>query len=70
MPRQNAQLHRLRNKAAVSLPIGPTQYLTATEARKLARALNALASDIKARTFTESTFGTRLVTVEAPESMS
>lgn len=49
------QIHRFHGFAAVSLRgKGETRYLTATEARKMARALNAVAKSITVEPFGKS----------------
>lgn len=49
------QVHRFRNTAAIALQgKGETRYMTAREARKLARALNAIARSISREEFSAS----------------
>ncbi|MEN3144592.1 hypothetical protein ABDF71_21620 [Ochrobactrum sp. WV_118_8] len=61
-----AQVHRFREKVAVSLETGETAYLSATEARKIARAMNAAAREItKGVAFTDSKVGTVQITLES-----
>lgn len=58
-----AQVHRFREKVAVYVGGGETVYMSAKNARKLARALNAAARSCERETFAESTCGT----VNVPE---
>lgn len=58
------QCHRFGDKVAVSAGSGETVYLRVTEARKLARAINAASLDIKERTFSLSRCGTFSLTVD------
>lgn len=53
-----AHVHRFQNFAAVAFCgiDGETVYMTADDARRLAHALHACASDIDVRTFTASAF--------------
>lgn len=61
-----AQVHRFRDKVAVSLETGETAYLSATEARQIAKAMNAAAREISAGIpFTESSVGTVQITLES-----
>lgn len=54
---KNAQLHRFGEHVALSLPgKGETVYLTAKDAAKLARALNACSRDVKSVRFSASEF--------------
>ena len=53
-----AQVHRFREKVAVYVGGGETIYMSAKNARKLARALNAAARSCERETFAESTCGT------------
>ncbi len=50
-------IYRFRERAAVSGP-GQTAYMTAEEARRMARALYKVARSIDDESFTESTVGT------------
>lgn len=53
---KNAQVHRFHDAAAISLPgKGETVYLSAKEARKLARALYVVARSIESVSFVNST---------------
>lgn len=59
---KDAHLHRFGDHVAISLPgRGETKYLTAKEARALAKRLNEAARDIGARKFTDSIFGSPVV---------
>ena len=49
-----AQVHRFRDLAALSLGEGPTRYMSATEARKAAKALFAVARSIETESFSDS----------------
>lgn len=49
-----AQVHRFGDKVAVWVGKGQTVYLSPTNARKLARALNRAARSCKSEPFTES----------------
>lgn len=64
----SAFVYRFVDRVAISLPgTGETIYLTAAEARKLARALNAGARSVKEEPqFSTSTFGTVEVDVSDP----
>jgi hypothetical protein len=54
---KNAHVHRFGDNVAISLPgEGETVYITAAEATKLAKVLNACARDIKACKFSASPF--------------
>ena len=53
-----AQVHRFRDTVAVYVGGGETVYMSAKNARKLARALNAAARSCDQETFAESTCGT------------
>lgn len=53
-----AQVHRFGDCVAVYVGDGSTVYLTPSDARKLAKALNACAKDVKANTFSDSLFAT------------
>lgn len=57
-----AQVHRFRDRVAASLGTGETVYMDPKTARKLARALNAAARDVDARTFADSTFASTEIT--------
>lgn len=59
-----AQVHRFREKVAVYVGGGETAYLSAKNARKLARALNAAARSCERETFVDSTCGTVNVSEE------
>lgn len=58
MTTKTAQVHRFRDRVAASLGSGETVYLTATEARTFARALNAVAREVGRKPFGSSTVGT------------
>lgn len=59
------QVHRFHDYTAVHLPgMEETCYLSAKEARALARALNACARSIKNEGFIESTFPTTEIPLE------
>ncbi|SCX31099.1 hypothetical protein DSM25558_5119 [Agrobacterium sp. DSM 25558] len=60
MKKQNAQVHRFRENVAVYLgrESESTKYLTAKQARKLARELVKAAQSIEREEFTKSTFKT------------
>lgn len=53
-----AQIHRFRDAVAVCLGNGATLYLSPRDAARLAKALNTVARDVKARPFQDSTCGT------------
>lgn len=66
-PLKNSWVHRFHDRVAVSLPGGDTKYLTAKEARQLARAMNRCAWDISTTPkFSESHFGTTEVELSDP----
>lgn len=48
------QVHRFRDKAGAYLGDGATCYLTAKEARRMAKALNAVARSIEREEFSAS----------------
>ncbi len=50
--------YRFHDGAALNLPGGPTLYLTATAARRLARALNRVATSCQGESFGDSQIGT------------
>ena len=55
----NANVHRFRDLVALSVPgASETVYLSAAEARKLARALNKAARSVKNERFVDSNVGT------------
>jgi len=54
----SAQVHRFGDCVAASLGTGETVYLTPKDAKKLARTLNACASNVKASRFVDSEFTT------------
>lgn len=60
----HAQIHRFREKVAIYLANGSTVYLTPSEAKAVAKALNACAKDIKARGFGDSEFHTVEIKLE------
>lgn len=61
-----AQVHRFRDKVAVSLETGETAYLSPKEARQIAKAMNAAAREISAGIpFVESSVGTVQITLES-----
>lgn len=59
---RRAQIHRFRDRVALYLRNdegdGNTVYLSAADARRIARALNAGARDVKATPFAKSEFRT------------
>lgn len=59
---RHAQIHRFRDRIALYLCNGEggrsTVYLTPADARRIARALNAGARDVKATPFAQSEFRT------------
>lgn len=61
-----ASVHRFHEFAAIHIGTGATVYLTASEARKLAKGLTDCAKSIESVKFTESHF--RTVEVPLPES--
>lgn len=59
---KTAQVHRFRNKVAVSLPgKGETVYMTAFDALQLSAALDDVAWDIRHHTFTDSKLAARTI---------
>lgn len=52
-----ASVHRFHDKVAVYVGNGGTTYLTAKQARKLARALAACAKSVVDEKFVDSSFG-------------
>ncbi|WP_034850360.1 hypothetical protein [Inquilinus limosus] len=56
-----AQVHRFREHVAIYLQGGETVYLTAAQARAISTALADCAEDVEQRSFTESRFGTFLL---------
>ena len=61
-----AQVYRFRDQVAVSLETGETEYLTAKEARAIARAMNAAAKEIASGVaFTASQVGTFRIELES-----
>ncbi len=50
--------YRFHDSAALNLPGGATLYLTATAARRLARALNRVAASCQGESFGDSKVGT------------
>lgn len=64
-----ANVHRFHERVAVSLPIGPTQYLTPCEARALARALRACATDVDRVKFVASEFPSASIQVKDPDKL-
>lgn len=54
----HAQIHRFGDAVAVSVGKGETCYMTAKEARKIARALSKAARSCDTETFQASTCGT------------
>lgn len=53
------QVHRFRDRVAVSLGMGETIYLTARDAGELATAINAVKREIRAgKSFQDSQVGT------------
>jgi len=62
---KSASIYRFGESVAMHLPVDGTCYLTAADARRIARALNAAARNIAAEPkFSHSTFGT----IEVPLS--
>lgn len=53
-----AQVHRFRDAVALYVGNGRTVYLDRRDAARLAKALSAVARDVKARPFQDSTCGT------------
>lgn len=53
-----AQVHRLRERVAISVGGGVTVYLDARDARKLARAIRVCAKSCERESFVDSTCGT------------
>ena len=51
-----AQVHRFRDRVALSLPTGDTTYLTPADALRLADLLHQCADDITARPYVQSRF--------------
>lgn len=66
--KENAQVHRFGARVAVSLPgTGQTNYLTAKEARTLARELHRCARDVEqVPGFAESRYCTTTVALSNP----
>lgn len=64
---KNAQIHRFGDKVAISLPgKGETIYLTPDDARAVADAMRACASNIEAQPkFSESTFATNHIVLSS-----
>lgn len=63
---KTAQVHRFRNKVAVSLPgkgetVYMTVYMTAFDALQLSAALDDVAWDIRHHTFTDSKLAARTI---------
>ena len=56
-----ASVHRFRDQVAVYVGDGSTTYLTAKQARALARALRDCAKSVVDEEFVDSAFGTREV---------
>lgn len=54
MAKGSWQVHRFRQRAGIYVGDGATQYLTAKEARRLARALYAVARSIESEPFAQS----------------
>lgn len=52
------QVHRFRDLVACAVGKGETVYLSAADARKLARAINRAARSIRRESFADSTCGT------------
>jgi hypothetical protein len=52
-----AQVHRFRDKVAVYVGNGETVYMTAKEARALARAIGKVAKSVETQTFAQSDCG-------------
>ena len=52
-----ASVHRFGDKVAVYVGDGQTTYLSARQARQLARALNACARSVSTEKFVDSAFG-------------
>lgn len=63
-----AQVHRFGDKVAVYVGDGSTTYLTAKQARALARALRTCAKSVVEEKFTNSEFGTRSIPYVSPEA--
>lgn len=53
-----ASVHRFRNTVGVYVGSGETQYLTARQARELAKALTVAARSVEREKFTDSNVGT------------
>lgn len=54
----NGRIHRFGDYVAISLPgKGETLYLSASEAKQLAKGLNKCAREVGACKFTDSSFG-------------
>ena len=65
-----AQVHRFRQAVALHSGDGQTVYMTAANARKLAKALNACARSVTRETFSQSTCGTHTVDVALSGSIA
>jgi hypothetical protein len=63
-----AQVHRFRDRVAVYIGTGPTQYLTPKEARAIAKGLNKAARSCDAEPFAQSTCGTVTVPLTLKEA--
>ena len=50
------QVHRFRDRVALSLPTGDTTYLTPADALRMADLLHQCADDIAARPYVQSQF--------------
>ncbi len=51
---KTAQVHRFRERVAISVGLGETVYLTYREARLLAKGLNATAKSVESESFAKS----------------
>ena len=54
--KQHAQVHRFRDRVALSMPTGETTYLTPADALRLTEALRQCVEDIAARPYVQSRF--------------
>lgn len=68
--RSMIQLHRFGDRVAASLPVGPTQYMTAGAAEIMAAGLLDVAQDIRTRAFTASECGTKHISPTLERDMA
>lgn len=67
--RASASVYRFRDLVGVSLPEGPTQYFSRTEAVAIARAMNAVAAELKAGVpFADSAISSKQIPVARASS--